>query len=344
MGYAWYLGLDMLFAIVGLVLLNLWKKNKMVGWIVAGGLCLASIAISLQQAVYWDMSYDVFSGAAYQHSYGRHMYTRPWHRFPGFCIGLMAPWALDAWEKRGLTRGSQPTSQKAKATVYFACILAWAVLAAVILLPHTNTNLPGRKCDNFGCWSRPVTVLFIVFNRPLWCVALLTLTLACYFDYLPIFNSMCSASFFTPLSNLTYGCYLMHPPIIKLLAGNARDYYTFSYADSLSRASVNLILAYTAATVLWCLVEKPFATMTSWLVPSKKGASGKSTSATAGAHPHEAQTASSFQSCNPSSLQGMPAAGKSISVTAGANPLAGQTISETAKKALLSQPQGDENC
>merc|ERR1712134_185241 len=121
----------------------------------------------------------------------------------------------------------------------------------------------------------------------------------------------------------------MHPPIIKLLAGNARDFYTFSYADSLSRASVNLILAYSAATVLWCLVEKPFATMTSWLVPSKKAAGAQvkpastTASTTAKADPL-ATSRSSFYSI-PSSLQSIQA-------------------TEAAKKALLSQPQGDNNC
>lgn len=61
----------------------------------------------------------------------------------------------------------------------------------------------------------------------------------------------------------------MHPPIIKLLAGNAWDNYTFSPQDVISRASFNFVLAFSAAIVLWCLVEKPFATMTTWLVPSK---------------------------------------------------------------------------
>merc|ERR1712217_658364 len=95
------------------------------------------------------------------------------------------------------------------------------------------------------------------------------LTLACYFDYLPILNAICSAPLFRPLSNLTFGAYLTHPALIKLLAANATDYYTFSPLDALGRAVWYFVLAYSAAVVTWCLVEKPFATLTGWLVPKR---------------------------------------------------------------------------
>merc|ERR1719198_2312542 len=93
MGYAWYLGLDMMFAIIGMMLLNAWKRRNIVGWILAGGLTLVCIVITLQQAAYWNMTYDIYNFDASK-IYGRYMYTRPWHRFPGFGIGLMGPWIL----------------------------------------------------------------------------------------------------------------------------------------------------------------------------------------------------------------------------------------------------------
>jgi len=180
---------------------------------------------------------------------------------------------LDALEKRGLERGSQSTTPMAKMCVYTMCILAWAALAACIWLPYTNTDGPGfdgKNCANFACWSRWFTALWIGLSRPVWCLALLVLTLACYFEYTPVFNAMMSAGFWNPLSNLTYGVYLVHPPIIKLLAGNADDFYTFSPMNAMGRASWNIVLAYCSAIVLWCIVEKPCATLTGWLVPKKK--------------------------------------------------------------------------
>jgi len=307
MGWAWYLGLDMTLAIVGMILLNVWKRNHLVGWLVAGGLCVASLAFTAQQAAYWNITYDVFNLKQFS-AYGRYLSARSWHRYPGFCVGLMAPWALDALEKRGLTRGSQPTSIKARVIVYLACLGACATLAAVMLLPYTNTSGPGvhaKVCDDFACWSKPVTVLFITFNRPIWCMALLVLTLACYFDYLPLINRTLSASFWTPLSNLTYGCYLIHPCIIKLLAGNTWDYYTYSPADAISRACLNATLAYCAAICLWCLVEKPCATMTTWLVPSKAKSQAKSSSAAAGTNPQQHGTNGSSADENTKAATGM---------------------------------------
>merc|ERR1711957_621031 len=145
-------------------------------------------------------------------------------------------------------------------------------MGVCLWLPYTNTTGPGvdaHSCENFGCWPEWFTTLWIGLSRPIWCMAVLALALACYFDYLPIFNAIYSARFWTPLSNLTYGAYLMHPPIIKLLAANTYDYYTYSPADAISRACLNLVLAYGSAIILWCIVEKPCATLTSWLVPKK---------------------------------------------------------------------------
>jgi peptidoglycan/LPS O-acetylase OafA/YrhL len=272
MGWSWYLGIDMSFAIVGMVLLNMWKRNKMLGWSATAVLTGVSIGVSIQQAVYWNLGYNVTDAATFG-NYSHYIYTRAYLRFPCFAVGLVAPWVMDAWERRGLTRGTQPTSAAAKIGVYVACLLAWIIIILCIFYPWTNSDgagFNGKKCENFQCWGKGFSVFWIVFSRPIWCLAWLTLAIACYFDYLPIFNAMCSAPFWNPLGNLTYGCYLMHPPIIKLLAANVADYYSWSPQDCLSRTSLNAFLAYGFAVVLWCLVEKPFATMTGWLVPKKK--------------------------------------------------------------------------
>jgi peptidoglycan/LPS O-acetylase OafA/YrhL len=108
------------------------------------------------------------------------------------------------------------------------------------------------------------------FSRPLWCVSILILTLACYFGCLPTVNAFFSAPIWGPMANLTYGAYLTHPALIKLLAANSYDYFTYSKFDALSRSCLYFVLAYGSAVVLWCIVEKPFATLTGWLIPKAR--------------------------------------------------------------------------
>jgi hypothetical protein len=271
MGWSWYLGVDMTFFVVGLILLNAWKRNRMLGWLLTLMLTGVSIGISIQQVLYWNIGYNITDSTSYG-QYTHYIYSRAYLRFPGFAIGLVAPWTLELIERRRLFDNGSVRNA--------LCLLAWVIIIVCIFLPWTNADkygFAGKACEHFQCWDKGFSLIWIVLSRPIWCLAWLYLALGCYFGYFPILNSVCSASFWTPLSSLTYGCYLIHPAIVKVLAGNASDYYSFSAQDALSRASLNSILAYSSAVILWCLVEKPCATMTNWLVPKKKGNSSRNT-------------------------------------------------------------------
>merc|ERR1719450_509742 len=83
-------------------------------------------------------------------------------------------------------------------------------------------------------------------------------------------NSIFAHPSMSPLASLTFGAYLVHPVIIKIIAGNVDGYFYYSALSAIQRAILFAILAYTSAIATWCLVEKPMATMTGWLVPKKK--------------------------------------------------------------------------
>jgi len=104
-------------------------------------------------------------------------------------------------------------------------------------------------------------------------MAWLVWTLACYFDYLPFVNAVFAAPIFSPLANLTFGAYLFHPIVIKIIAANRDGYQEYSALGGIQQAMLFSVLAYSVAIVAWCLVEKPFATFAGWLVP--KNASKK---------------------------------------------------------------------
>jgi len=251
MGWSWYLSIDMTFAIVGMVLLNIWKLSRPAGWALTLLLAVACIVVTMQQSVHYDLDYDIVSPSF--STYAHYLYFRPYTRFPGFALGLVTPWALDAMDKRGLRRGSQPTSLVARVVVLSCSMLAVGILAFCIFMPLSNTDGPGpsppaRDCTTTKCWSTWGNAFWIGLSRPLWVLGWVILTLACYFDYLPFFNRIFAAQ------------------------ANMTDYYTYSALDALQRATWYFVLAYGTSLVTWCLVEKPFATMTGWLVPKKGGA------------------------------------------------------------------------
>jgi len=284
MGWSWYLSVDMIFAILGMVMLNFWKKHPLLGWVTAITAFFLCIAVTIQQSLHYKLEYNFLDGqgAAYA-TYGKYLYSRPYSRFPCFLVGLMAPWGLELMEKRGLHRGTQPQTVQAKIMVYFSCLLALLTAAGCIFLPALNAAGPGPYLNKDGSCSAPggcaraalqwtpwENALWISCSRPLWCVCWLILTFACYFDYLPMVNAVLAHPALSPLATLTFGAYLTHPVIIKIIAGNVDGYPYMSAMDALQRAVMFAILAYSAAIVTWCLVEKPMATLTGWLVPRKK--------------------------------------------------------------------------
>jgi len=273
MGWSWYLGVDMVFAIFGMVLLTIWKMNKAVGWGIAIFSFIVCTVVSFQQVYAYNgkMAYEMLDAAKFG-VYSINLYNRPYHRLPGFLIGLVAPWALDIADKRGLRRGTEPRTFQAKMVVYLVCFIALVALLFCIFLPWTNAAGAGQSKTALkeGRWTLLDNAGYIGLVRPIWCMCWLVWTLACYFDYLPLMNSIFGHHLNTPLANLTFGAYLSHPIIVKIIAGNMDSYYSYTAAESITRCMAFAMLAYSVAICCWCLVEKPFATLTGWLVPKGK--------------------------------------------------------------------------
>lgn len=74
-----------------------------------------------------------------------------------------------------------------------------------------------------------------------------------------------------PFARLTYGAYLVHPVLIKLLAGNATAAVHFSAQDLASRAVANVLCSFAAAAVLYLLVERPVLTLLTLLGGGRQG-------------------------------------------------------------------------
>jgi len=63
--------------------------------------------------------------------------------------------------------------------------------------------------------------------------------------------------------------------IIKSLAGSSKDYFRFAYAEVFYHSAGYVILAYSASFLLWCLVERPMASLTGFMVPKSRARQSK---------------------------------------------------------------------
>jgi len=264
MGWTWYLGDDMIFFIVGIFVVPLYYKYRMVGWSVVTLMTAASFAITGYLIYKYHLAPQAMNQEEYD-QYSLYVYSQPYTRIPVYFVGIVAAWVLLKMEERGITTATGWVGPVQATLLWF---FALGTLSFITFIPATDYGL---MTDH---WSDTVSFLFLTFARPLWAICWAIITFLCYYGHAPATDALLSHRFWTPFARLTYGAYLCHPLVIKLALGCAVNYYTFSGMDLVYRICGNIILAYSASFVVWCLIERPMMTFTTALVKSKKSAKG----------------------------------------------------------------------
>merc|ERR1712072_1074481 len=259
MGWTWYLGDDMIFFIVSILILPLYYKRRWLGWVSVLTLSGLSFGMTAWLVIKYKLSIYIFYEQYTRYSY--YAYSKPYTRIPAYFVGLVAAWVLDAMEVRGITRETRPSTRSASVAASAAAALSIAGLVFLTFIPATDFG------DHKESWGSVASALYIVFSRPAWAMCLAVLTLLCYYGFLPRLNGFMAHPYWTPFTRLTYGAYLVHPLVIKLAAGRSLQFYTFNTWDLAYRFVGNITLSYGGAVVLWVLVERPCMTIFS---PARK--------------------------------------------------------------------------
>jgi len=267
MGWTWYLGDDMIFFVISILILPLYYKKRWLGWVSVLTLSGLSFGVTAWLVIKYKLGVYIFDDEYKRYSY--YAYSKPYTRIPAYFVGLVSAWLLDEMELRGITRETRPFTRSAKMAATVAAALSGAVLVFLTFVSATDFG------DSKESWSLLTSVLYIDFSRPAWAMCLAVLTLLCYYDFLPLLNGFMAHPYWTPLARLTYGAYLVHPLMIKLAAGRSLQFYTFNAWDLTYRFMGNAIMAYSGSVVLWVLMERPCMTIFS---PAQKPRSKKANS------------------------------------------------------------------
>ncbi|CAE7252500.1 nrf-6 [Symbiodinium natans] len=272
MGWTWYLGDDMIFFILGIAIIPIFHKAKLLGWFLLLVLTGTSLGITAGLIAKYHLSPYVFDQHYTEYSY--YAYSKPYTRAPAYFVGVAAAWVLQTMEERGITRESQIFGPKQALVTTTAFLLALGVLCLIVFIPATDFGSSRNRWNDFE------SILLLDFGRLFWALAWSVITLLCYYGRLPLVNGFLAHRFWAPFVRLTYGAYLMHPLVIKLAAGTAVQYYTFSGMDVCYRFIGNCSIAYACAVGLWCFIERPLMTFTTAGLRKPRAASERKGSAT----------------------------------------------------------------
>lgn len=97
------------------------------------------------------------------------------------------------------------------------------------------------------------------FDRILWSVFLVGITLACASGRGGIFNKFLAWNAFVPLSRLTFGVYLIHAPFIILVLHIARERIFYSHFILVSMCFAIMVWSYLLCYIFFVICEAPTA-------------------------------------------------------------------------------------
>lgn len=193
-----------------------------------------------------DLSVYVFD-ATYQ-KYMYYAYSKPYTRLPAYLAGVAGGAYL--W-KVGRGDWKRPSAIVTQIVMFFSVI----AMTAMLLSPVADY----REVDSWGFgWS----FAYIGFFRPLWAMGCCIVGLACALGHGGPVQWLLGHPAWTPMARLTYSAYLLHPIIIKNLAGTTSGFYHFGWVDLTSRFVFNSLLTWSSSIVLCLLVERPILELT----------------------------------------------------------------------------------
>ncbi|XP_072310919.1 O-acyltransferase like protein [Eucyclogobius newberryi] len=242
--WTWYLSLDFQCYTTTPLLVFLYRLNKTVFGVVAGGLLLLTTVTSSVITALWHL--PVFHTTIMTSEKYIFYYLRPYTRYGPFLIGIMTGIFLT-------TKKAPLLNQKWKAVVGWLCCLGG--MAVLVGLAYILREAPSHP-------SVP-HALYQGLHRPLWALAITWIILACEGGYGGVVNTFLSSRFWMPFSNISFACYLTHPIFIIIYIGSQETPIHYSDINFMYLFLGIVVITLMVAYVLCVLVEKPYVLLMS---------------------------------------------------------------------------------
>ena len=254
MGWSWYLANDMQFFVISpliIVPLYVWFTG---GLIASSVLLLVSFAITAFVTGFFNLPASQFLPLVYGQvispnapAYSDVIYVKPYCRIGPYIIGLVlgAVFYYDYKPK---------LSKLANWMIYLSLWLA-GIAIGMSAVYGLYGGFQGRVL------TATENILYNMFSRTGWGVALAIVLFACHHGYGGPINSFLSMPFWIPLSRLTYTAYLVHPIVLIAIISSERDSFYYTDVTITVYIAGTTILSYAAAALVSTFVEFPVANL-----------------------------------------------------------------------------------
>ncbi|XP_075542203.1 nose resistant to fluoxetine protein 6-like [Dermacentor variabilis] len=241
--HTWYLSTDFQLFTASLVILLVFKSRKMLA---VGAFILLSLlgcAIGTWVVASSDLlPFMVFPGPVLQvmSKTVNEYYLRPFYHAVCYFSGCLTYLVMEDFRQRKISKTVQVTGW----CVYVSC----ALLCIFMKLAWYRSPDPT---------SEAVKLLAAFFDRILWAVSLIWITLACSSGRGGLVSKFLSCNVFVPLSKLSFGVYLIHVPFIELYLHASRERIFWSKFNMVTLLFAILAWSYLLAYLAFLACEAP---------------------------------------------------------------------------------------
>ncbi|XP_041825612.1 O-acyltransferase like protein isoform X2 [Melanotaenia boesemani] len=236
--WTWYLSLDFQCYTTTPVLVYLYRLNRGVFVVVAGGLLLMTIVASA--VITAVLQLPVFQPSTMTSENYLYYYVKPYTRYGPFLIGVLIGIYLT-------TKKKQLLKQKQAALGWFCCLSLMAMLVGLAYILRETPAYPSLS-----------HALYQGLHRPLWALSVSWIILACEEGYGGFIKKFLSLNFWVPLSNISFACYLVHPVFIILYNGLQETPIHYTDINFMYLFFGHLVLTVVVSYILTVLVERPY--------------------------------------------------------------------------------------
>lgn len=247
MAWTWYLANDFQFFILGILILAIYLKAPKIGVV------LTAVCIPVSILTSWIIVVRHNIVSVLDPSLQSNLYVKPYCRVGCFAIGmLIAYWLCDR-------------TPKIRLSWYARLLWTWLGIGILLSIIYITMN-EDLGTTNLGEWGLNGFAGYNAFARIGFGVGIAILVMLCGTGNGGFVNTILSLPVLGILGKLTYGAYLVHPIIIRILyASQTQVAHMTSMIQVVNWLGV-ATLSYMCSAVLYVLVELPSDNMVKLLV------------------------------------------------------------------------------
>eukprot|EP01136_Pigoraptor_vietnamica_P023574 Opistho-1_new@75809 len=249
MAWLWYVADDMIFYILSPLYVIAYRKHRKIGWF----LILATVASSFGVTAWLIEKYnlDIYVFGPKYDAFMYHVYSKAWTRIPSYVVGIGAAFIV---ADKDIYRRPSKGILGLLTHPYLLFVLAVGGMNAIVFAPYSTYRNPVPEHQ----WTQTQYTAYMTVSHFAWCLCMAILTIGCAAGRYGFVNWFLSLGLWTPLTRLTYGAYLVHPIIIKVVACNANQYSQYSFLSMAYWTGGNLLASFVVSAILFLAIERPF--------------------------------------------------------------------------------------